>query len=81
MDLAGDDPAIVLAVMQMARRTGDRYRDIPAELTDKVLAWLRERDAPAHYLELVERGGKLDEEEQGRVFGESLPKGLRAAWT
>ena len=44
----------------------------------QVLAWLAEPSAaPAHFLELVEQAGTLDREEQGLVFGESLPKGLR----
>jgi hypothetical protein len=41
------------------------------------LAWLAERHAPSHYRELVDVGGRLDAEAEGRVFGESLPAGLR----
>jgi len=65
------------AVMQLARRTDDRYRDISPKLHAKAVAWLRRRGAAAHYLELVEKGGQLDEQEQGIVFGEALPIGLR----
>jgi hypothetical protein len=68
-----------LAVMQMARRTDDRYRDLGEELRREVLDWMQGHDAPEHYLELVRDGGTLDSEEQGRVFGEALPKGLRIA--
>ncbi|NUQ62299.1 MAG: Hsp70 family protein [Pirellulales bacterium] len=77
MDSGAHEPDAMLAVMQMARRTDDRYRDIPEKLRDKVLGWLEIRDAPAHFVELVRRGGQLDTEEQGMVFGEALPKGLR----
>jgi hypothetical protein len=66
-----------LAVMQIARRTDDRYRDLATKLRDQALAWLGDQAAPAHFLELVRQGGTLDNEEQGMVFGESLPKGLR----
>ena len=66
-----------LAVMQLARRADDRYRDVPSRLRDEVLAWLEGHEAPPHFLQLVRDGGQLDQEEQGRVFGESLPKGLR----
>ena len=66
-----------LAVMQMARRTDDRYRDLPEKARDKVLAWLDRADAPEHFVNLVRSGGMLSEEEQDLVFGESLPKGLR----
>jgi hypothetical protein len=34
-------------------------------------------DAPPHFVQLVREGGLLDSEEQGRVFGEALPIGLR----
>lgn len=67
----------LLAVMQMARRTDDRYRDIDDATRRDVLTWLSDHDAPRHFNELVRQGGQLDSEEQGRVFGESLPKGLR----
>ena len=63
--------------MQLARRTEDRYRDIPEKLRCKVLEWLAAQGAPPHFAQLVREGGTLDTEEQGMVFGESLPKGLR----
>jgi hypothetical protein len=67
----------LLAAMQIARRTDDRYRDLSPAARDQVLAWFRDCDAPDHFLELVREGGTLDTAEQGRVFGESLPQGLR----
>jgi hypothetical protein len=66
-----------LAVMQLARRTDDRYRDVPEKLRRKVIRWLGDGGAPEHFVELVRDGGALDAEEQGLVFGEALPKGLR----
>jgi hypothetical protein len=42
-----------------------------------VLAWLAERGASEHAMKLVRDGGRLEREEQDRVFGEALPKGLR----
>jgi len=83
LDASGGDPPVAgtpaapLAVMQLARRTGDRYRDIPEKPRDAALRWLTAEHAPAHFLELVRSGGRLDREEQGMIFGESLPKGLR----
>jgi len=73
----GDDPMDQLAAMQLARRTDDRYRDLPEALRREAVAWLTAHDAPPHFLELVEQGGTLGQEEQGQVFGESLPRGLR----
>ena len=72
-----DDPMVQFSVMQMARRTEDRYRDLPDKLRLKVLAWLERNEAPSHFVELVREVGQLDDEEQGLVFGEALPRGLR----
>jgi hypothetical protein len=77
MDDRDPDAGDVLAVMQMARRTDDRYRDIDEALRTRVIDWLEDRGAAVHYRELVQHGGRLDEEEQGKVFGDALPKGLR----
>ena len=66
-----------LAVMQLARRTDDRYRDLPEKLREEAATWLESADAPRHFVELVRAGGSLDDEEEALVFGESLPKGLR----
>ena len=79
MQLGADEPMTRLAAMQMARRTHDRYREVPEKLRGKVLDWLRLHEAAAHFVELVREGGQLDSEEQGLVFGEALPKGLRMA--
>ena len=79
IDLCGGEPASWLAMMQIARRTDDRYRDIGEQQRDAVLGWMDRENAPQHFVELVRRGGSLDVEEQGQVFGESLPKGLRLA--
>ena len=77
MDGFGGDPAGWLSVMQIARRTDDRYRDVSQELRDAAVRYMEGEGAPVHAVELVRTGGRLDREEQGLVFGESLPKGLR----
>jgi hypothetical protein len=66
-----------LCVVQMARMTGDRYRDIDEPLRKQVIAWLTTEKASEHYVTLVQVGGKFDSEEQTRIFGEALPPGLR----
>ncbi len=77
MELRYDELPGQLAVMQMARMTDDRYRDISPKLRAKAIKWLGHGDAPGHFVELVRDGGRLDSEEQSLVFGESLPAGLR----
>ena len=66
-----------LAAMQLARRTDDRYRDVPENLRRDVVSWLQQHEAPSHFIELVRDGGRLDQDDLGQVFGESLPVGLR----
>ncbi|MGD9128389.1 MAG: Hsp70 family protein [Planctomycetia bacterium] len=76
MRMRDEEEIRALAVMQLARRTDDRYRDISEKLREETLDWLTVGQAPKHYRTLVRRAEKLDAEEQGLIFGESLPKGL-----
>jgi hypothetical protein len=73
------DEKAVFAVVQLCRRTDDRYRDVSDELRHSALSWLTARSAPEHLIELVRTGGELRAEEQRSVFGETLPRGLRIA--
>jgi hypothetical protein len=79
LELGGSEAETPLAVMQIARRTDDRYRDLSEKLRRRAVDFLDAAQAPNHFIELVRRGGSLDAGEQGLVFGESLPKGLRLA--
>jgi molecular chaperone DnaK (HSP70) len=74
-----DDPMSHLAVMQLARKTEDRYRDIPEKARRQAVDWLFQHGASRHFVDLVQSAGSLEADEQGMVFGESLPKGLRIA--
>lgn len=65
------------AVVQLARRTDDRYRDLSNDLRQWAIDWLTDNDGSDHAIQLVRDGGELDSEEQNRVFGEALPSGLR----
>lgn len=65
------------SAMQIARRTGDRYRDLEDSMRREIVDWMESLNASWHLVQLVREGGTLDREEQGRAFGEALPKGLR----
>ncbi len=65
------------AVMQLARKTGDRYRDIDDSTRNSVEAWMERVSSPKRYRQLVREIGSLESEDQTLIFGESLPKGLR----
>jgi hypothetical protein len=77
--LAGDsaDAMTPFALVNLARRTGDRYRDLPDAMRSTVADWLADHRAGEHAIKLVLEGGELAADEQDRVFGEALPKGLR----
>ncbi|QDU54983.1 hsp70 family protein [Aeoliella mucimassa] len=77
LELAADDAMTPLVVMQLARMTGDRHRDLEQSKREQAANWLEQRNAAAHLVELVRHGGTLDHEEQSQVFGEALPSGLR----
>jgi hypothetical protein len=74
--LSEANTTIFLALMQLCRKTNDRYRDIESETRERVIEYMKKHKASPHFISLVEEGGRLDEEEQSEIFGESLPKGL-----
>lgn len=69
--------ALSLTLVQLARRTGDRFRDLPSDERVKVQRWLLDTGSKPSYLQLLDSGGSLDQEDQNAVFGESLPLGIR----
>jgi hypothetical protein len=73
----GSEALTSLAVMQLARRAEDRYRDISDRSRKHAIEYLEDLDAAPHLVQLVREGGMLDDSEQREVFGETLPKGLR----
>lgn len=77
MKVDSTEPLAPFAVMQLARKTGDRYRDIDESSRNSVIAWLSRANAPQRYHQLVREVGALESEDQSLIFGESLPKGLR----
>jgi hypothetical protein len=57
--------------------TGDRSRDLPDEVRAAVIKRLETAHAPATWVTMVRETVELDEADEGRVFGESLPPGLK----
>ena len=77
VDFQDDEQTLPFALMQLARKTEDRYRDIDAALRERVLDRLKDLNASQSILQIVSDGGALDDEQQQQVFGDSLPHGLR----
>lgn len=65
------------AATTLARMSGDRVRDVPAELRDTVIQRLQAIRAPETWTAMVRDVVELDEADQKRSFGEALPVGLR----
>jgi molecular chaperone DnaK (HSP70) len=78
LDLSGVEQS-AFAAAQLARRTHDRERDVDAVMRERVVAALRKHGGNDTWLDLVQEGGELGEAEQVRIFGDSLPHGLRLA--
>jgi hypothetical protein len=62
---------------QLARKSGQRAHDIDDAHRDRVLAALRSVSVPVHWLHMVQEVQAAQSEEQSRMFGESMPIGLR----
>ncbi|MDQ2780433.1 MAG: hsp70 family protein [Pseudomonadota bacterium] len=70
------EPA-AFAAAQIARATGDRARDLPEAVRQQVADQLEAARAAPSWAAMVREVMVLDEADTRRVFGESLPPGLR----
>ncbi|BCF99510.1 heat-shock protein [Paraburkholderia sp. PGU19] len=70
------EPAAFAAV-QLSRMTGDRSRDLPDAARETVIKRLETLGAAPAWVQMVRETVALDEADTGRVFGESLPAGLK----
>lgn len=70
------EPAMFAAV-QIARMTGDRSRDLPLPIRETVMRRLLAANAPPAWIDMIREVVILDTADEGRVFGEALPAGLR----
>ena len=63
------------ALAQMARKTGDRMRDIDPLIMDQVIQWLQKMDLQVE-CDFLTSVKPLASIEESTIFGESLPSGL-----
>jgi molecular chaperone DnaK (HSP70) len=75
-DLRAVDGAAFAAV-QLARLTGDRTRDLDADLRARTLEALRLAKAPDRWLQLVQEVVVLEADDEARALGDTLPIGLK----
>jgi molecular chaperone DnaK (HSP70) len=65
------------AAAHIARKTGDRSRDIAETLRQQVLHKLAASGAPANWAAMVREVVELDQASATRMFGDALPPGLK----
>jgi hypothetical protein len=76
LDWSVVQPAAFAATL-LSRMSGDRERDLDPSLRQQVLERLRSVAAAQSWIGMVEQVTELDADDEQRVFGESLPPGLR----
>jgi len=63
-------------VAAVARKTGDRTRDVDAQIVSEIIRWLEENGADAALLKMVVEKTRIELKEKNSQFGERLPAGL-----
>jgi hypothetical protein len=76
-DRFGEVPSLPLCIMQLARRTDNRFVDVSESVRQEAVRFLKEQQAADDLIRLIEQGGETDRETQSAMFGEALPLGLR----
>jgi hypothetical protein len=72
------NPAALTAMfVQLARKTGDRYRDLSEKSCQQVVQALKQLAATQRQIAQVESVVQLDSEEAAEIAGESLPLGIQ----
>jgi hypothetical protein len=75
--LLSPTPALGQALVQLARYTGDRERDLPLEDRNRLSQWLGQLPQGGRLRDVLSDPEiSLQMEEQQQIFGESLPPGL-----
>ncbi len=64
------------SVSHMARRTGDRSRDLDEKIQGEVLGWMEKHGMPQERKRRVREIVPLADQDQDAMFGESLPQGI-----
>jgi molecular chaperone DnaK (HSP70) len=77
MGFSGSNPnPIGRTISQMARKTGDRARDISEEMRTRVLHWMEVQNLSDDMKHRVREILPLAPKDQNAIFGESLPQGI-----
>ena len=72
-----DPRPVGMALIQMARLTGDRGRDLNAAVIERVIDWLTPYKWAAPHIEILKEVVPIAPHEESLIFGESLPSGIQ----
>lgn len=67
---------VAAALSQLARKTGDRTRDLDPDIIDAVANWMSQDPKFKDNLRYLQEIIPMARQEQGAIFGESLPAGI-----
>jgi len=65
-----------LALVQLARKTGDPVRDIDSNTVKRITDWMSQLESFLPYLKLLKEVIPMEKQEETTIFGESLPSGI-----
>ncbi|MDL1967324.1 MAG: hsp70 family protein [Deltaproteobacteria bacterium] len=65
-----------MAIAQLARKTGDRMRDLDSSIIDIIIDWMNQDDFLSPYIKYLEDVVPIAKSEEDAIFGEILPSGL-----
>jgi len=72
-----DPRPVGMALVQMARLTGDRGRDLNATVIERVVDWLTPYKWAAPHIKILKDVVPIAPHEESLIFGESLPSGIQ----
>ena len=67
---------ICATISQMARKTGDRKRDLDDSFQQTIIDWLVSHGAEKNHLKYLSEVIAVSQHEEKMIFGESLPSGI-----
>ena len=70
-------PQAGFAAMLIARKSGDRERDLEDQMRQQIIDQLKASKAPNSWIDIVENIRELDAKQEQQIFGEALPPGLK----
>ncbi len=70
-------PSVRLAIVQLSRMTGDRYRDIPTTIRATLVEHLKKHQASQRQIEQIQTVTEMDSIESSEIMGDSIPLGLQ----